>query len=681
MKIYTLDFETYYDPQYSLSKMGTFPYIMDPRFEPILLSVREGDKPAFWVPQSQIEECLRDLQLHLHAARAHNMRFDGGILSFRYGIIPKLYLCTLEQARSLGLAMPAGGLSLERILNLFRAAGYDVPEKGTEVQNAVRKRFTDFTPTQLQAYGEYGLTDVDGSAIIGDLMLTMLPDRELLWQDSVMRMYTQPKLRLDRDILERDLLRVQLAKEDALKEVMEIINGLGGRQVTSLEEVQGELRSNEKMANLFRSVGGTLEDEEPRGKFIIPQKVSPTTGKTTWAFAKSDVGMVELTEHPDPVVATLAEVRMNAKSSIQETRLASMINLSQWNVFPLPYLVSGAHTHRLSGTDGINVQNMPSGRVAGQSTAMRDSIQAPDGKLILVSDSAQIEPRMAAFEANERGLVEVFATGQDPYSYMASHIFGGDPVEISKRAKAGEQPYSNLQRPLGKESVLGLGYGMGRVKFRDNVFTNTGIDLSEDEATRIVDIYRSTNSNIVGMWREIEQVLHRMISGASGTFGGPNGDLFFYDGSRMVLGKRMPGIMLPDGMWLNYYGLAFEDEPETPEDYLARKLGKVYNTRKKFTFYRREGYKVEKGSTYGAKVFENLTQALAFSLIKYQGLMIRERFPFSGNSHDEYFMVIGEDEVDEATQWVNHCMSQVPPYLEGLVVKCEIGVHKQYGKA
>ena len=48
MDIITLDFETYYDKDYSLSKMQTDAYVRDERFEVIGVSLMRNDEPAVW---------------------------------------------------------------------------------------------------------------------------------------------------------------------------------------------------------------------------------------------------------------------------------------------------------------------------------------------------------------------------------------------------------------------------------------------------------------------------------------------------------------------------------------------------------------------------------------------------------------------------------------------------------
>lgn len=52
MDLITLDMETYYDRQYSLSKLTTEEYIRDPRFSVIGVSTKINDEPTQWVTGS-----------------------------------------------------------------------------------------------------------------------------------------------------------------------------------------------------------------------------------------------------------------------------------------------------------------------------------------------------------------------------------------------------------------------------------------------------------------------------------------------------------------------------------------------------------------------------------------------------------------------------------------------------
>ena len=102
MKIYTLDFETYYDKDYSLRKMQTDAYIMDDRYETIMVCIIDEQDKEDIIVGSELEIAAQ-LRTYANweecAIRAHNTLFDGYILSYRYGIKPKLWMDTLSQAR------------------------------------------------------------------------------------------------------------------------------------------------------------------------------------------------------------------------------------------------------------------------------------------------------------------------------------------------------------------------------------------------------------------------------------------------------------------------------------------------------------------------------------------------------------------------------------------------------
>jgi hypothetical protein len=138
--IITLDFETYYAQDYTLSKGTTEEYIRSPRFEVIGVAVKVNDGPTEWFSGTH-EETRAFLSRYDWAnsfALAHNTMFDGAIMSWQFGIKPKVWLDTLCMARALH-GVEVGG-SLKAV-----AERYGVGEKGNEVVNAKNKRLADFT--------------------------------------------------------------------------------------------------------------------------------------------------------------------------------------------------------------------------------------------------------------------------------------------------------------------------------------------------------------------------------------------------------------------------------------------------------------------------------------------------------------------------------------------------------
>ena len=111
MSIITIDFETYYDKEYSLSKMTTEEYVRDLRFEVIGVGVKVDDGPSKWYSDAaEIEAVLErgHKEWQEHAILCHNTLFDGAILSWRYGIKPGFWFDTLSMARAIH-GVEAGG--------------------------------------------------------------------------------------------------------------------------------------------------------------------------------------------------------------------------------------------------------------------------------------------------------------------------------------------------------------------------------------------------------------------------------------------------------------------------------------------------------------------------------------------------------------------------------------------
>ena len=151
MNLITIDFETYYDKDFSLSKITTEEYIRSPRFEVIGVGVKLNDGESIWLSGD-----FNAIKTYLHnnydwaesAVLAHNTMFDGAILSWLFGIRPKLWLDTMCMARGAhGVEVSA---SLRKVSEI-----YGVGEKGNEVINALGKRRADFSPEELARYGDY----------------------------------------------------------------------------------------------------------------------------------------------------------------------------------------------------------------------------------------------------------------------------------------------------------------------------------------------------------------------------------------------------------------------------------------------------------------------------------------------------------------------------------------------
>jgi DNA polymerase len=345
VKIVFIDFETYYDQQYSLSKITTEAYIRSPQFEVIGVSIKVGAEPTQWFTgtDEEIKGLLLSLDLHECMMVAHNTLFDGAILSWHYGIQPKAYGDTMGMARA--------WLGTERSASLRAVAEhYGIGEKGYEVENAKGKRRRDFTDEEMDRYGAYCIKDVDLTAGVFHAMRREgFPTAELKVIDMTLRMFAEP-------ILALDTCSLATHRDNIARQKQELLDNAGIKD-------KKDLMSNNKFAELLRDRG-----IEP------PMKISPTTGKETYAFAKSDQEFLALQDHEDPEIATLVATRLGVKSTLEETRTERFLSIASRGLFPVPLRYYGAHTGRWSGclTGDTIITVLEDGATAPRDKALED---------------------------------------------------------------------------------------------------------------------------------------------------------------------------------------------------------------------------------------------------------------------------------------------------------------------
>jgi hypothetical protein len=610
MNLLTLDFETYYDKQFSLSKMTTEEYIRSPLFETIGVAVSVNGAEPVWYSgaESDVGLWLRGFDWENSMMLAHNTMFDAAILSWRYGIKPKALADTLSMARAVHGTEVGGSLKA-------LAEYYGIGEKGTEVLDALGKHLADFTPDELERYGRYCKNDVTLTHKLFHCLLNEndgFDNKELKLIDLTLRMYTEPKLVLNTLTLV-DHLRDVKDKKTALLE--------------KVEATKDTLMSNPQFAQYL-----TLLGVPP------PKKISPTTGKETWAFSKNDEGFKALLEHENPEVQMLAAARVGVKSTLEETRTQRFIDISSRGLMPVPLRYYAAHTGRWGGTDSINLQNLP------RSSVIKKAIMAPPGFFFADADSSQIEARTIAWLAEQDDLVKAFATGQDVYKIMASAIYGKEISAIT-----------SPERFVGKTTVLGCGYGMGAAKFQAQLKV-FNVDTEAAECERIIDVYRNTYPKIPLLWKQAQRAIEAMSEDRTVPLG--------REGVLEVCGKK--GIKLPNGMYLKYPNL--------------RKVQKD-DGKTEFVYDAKQGKATIQTRLYGGKLVENICQALAKIVIGEQLILISKRYPVVMTVHDAVGCLIRKEEWQGALKYIAECMKFTPTWASGLPLTCEVGYGESYKDA
>lgn len=632
MDLVTLDYETYYGDDYTLSKMTTEAYVRDPRFESIMLGIKVNQDQPFWVPRDTIQLHLDALHLDRCAVLTHHAHFDMLISSYHYAIRPKMLFDTLGMARALHGAN--GRLSLAAL-----AERYGLGKKGNEVVNAKGMRFADFSPSFLAKYGLYCCNDVELTYQLFMRMLDQFSREELEIHDKVIRMFTQPQLELD-----EDMLKEYAAQLHAEKMALMLQAGVQ----------KADLMSNDKFALELLNLG-----VEP------PKKISPSWLKKlpadrdpdkqlVYAFAKTDHGMQALQEHPDTRVQILVEARLKNKTTIAEKGAQRLIGMSQRGPATIYLKVSGASgTHRLSAGDKFNWQAMKRG------SPIRKAVKAKKGHKIVVGDSSNIEARLLDWLAGQEDMVQVYrdadaGIGPDMYCVIGGRIYKR-PI-----TKANDPD----ERQMGKVVKLGLGFGMGEDKFMISVRGQAKdkhgrpLVLARDFAHYIVhDVYRGSHKHVVNLWKRADSALELISKGVENVAVDPRG----------VVKTCKGGLLMPNGL-----KILFPDLKRVKDEVSGRWEWEFWNGKMRERIY-------------GAKVVENIIQCLARIIVFSQCLKtakeVKAEADWVHSVHDEGLYHAHEFYAAWVLERLLTNMKAPPVWAPDLPLNSEGGFHERYGLA
>mgnify|MGYP003632025026 FL=1 len=608
MNLITIDFETFYDVGFSLSNLTTEEYIRDPKFQVVGFAVKVDDGKTKWYSGSheELKAELDKIDWDNSLLVCHNMLFDGAILSFIYNITPKIYLDTLCMARAIHGTNAGGSLA-------YLSKHYNLGEKGTEVLDAKGKRLEDFQPHELHRYGQYCINDTELTYKLFQVLSKDFPHNELKLIDITIRMFTEPLLEVNDGLLITRLEELKI-------ETQELLQGLMARlECEDVESVRKKLASNKQFAELITELGA-----------VVPMKESVTTGKQTFALAKTDQGFIDLQGHEDSFIQELCAVRLGTKSTIEKTRIERFIGVGARNKgrLPIPLKYYGAHTGRWSGSDKVNFQNLPS-RDARKKT-LKQAVVAPYGHKVINCDSSQIEARILVWLSGQEDVTQWYAEGRDVYCEFASKVYNR---KIDKRNK--------VERAVGKTCILGLGYGTGAAKLQNVLKLGAGVEFDEAECKRLVQVYRNMNNKVTDFWQTCENALQDLVYW-------PEGKEPYYLDKHNTLLVDKEGIKFPNGLYIRYPDLHV-DTSESNKRYLYKKR---YNIQ----------------VTIWARI-----------VIGEQMIDINEKYRPALTVHDAVVCVLPDEEVESGTKYIENIMSIAPEWADGLPIACESGVADNYG--
>lgn len=659
-RLVTLDFETYYDDDYTLRKLSTSEYIRDKRFKAQMVGIKIGRSATKVYPAAKVRAALTSIVWQTHSLLAHHAQFDGFILSHHYGIKPKKIYDTLSMARA--LHSQDIGAGLDEVSVFYGGGGklHGILDKTKGVRSWSKELVKETSP--------YCANDVDETLRVFKLMLPKLPRTEIDLIDLTCKMFTDPVLKVDLPRVQKELER-ELAERRKL--LLSVVEQQGSGPVV---RTKAELRefpdasdediliarakkiigSSEKFADLLRAEG--VEPPVKLSAAWLKKSPAERTQKDKWgyAFAQTDLAFQDLLESDDPRVKALAEARVSVKSPGNAARAQRFLDAGAGGA-PLPVYLkyAAAHTMRWGGGNKMNMQNLTRG---GE---LRRSIMAPKGHQVCVADSGQIEARVNAWLWGQDDLLEGFRLAdqgldRDVYCKFADSIYGR---EIDKEKDPTE-------RFVGKVGILGLGYQMGAERLQRTLALGTmgpKVYLDLPTCVKIVGAYRARNRFISGGWNRCQQIIEDMAAGRSGSW--------------KCISWEHETIHLPNGMRLKYPGLtnkaiaaqvAHAMDPENN----PKPVGDEW-------VYRRKG---QEQKIYGGLLCENLVQSLARIIIAEQMLAIAKKARVVTTTHDEVVTIAKTAQAPKVFDLMVTEMSRAPAWCRDLPLSAEGGFDAIYSK-
>jgi len=642
VNIITLNVETYFDNDYTLSKMTTEEYVRDPRFETHVVGMRLNSSAPIsdtaWFTHAQFLELAPRYDWANSALLCHHAHFDGLILSHHYGIKPAYYLDTLSMARLLyGNHIRKGLDALAEMMGLGKKRVHDDHFKN--------KHWDQLSDHDKKLRGDGCCDNVNLTWDLFQKLAKSFPASEYQFVDATVRMFTDPRL-----VGDTHLLAQIWEKEAATKAAL--LDKLG---VTA-----ADLRKQVKFAQLLRAEG--IEPEQKLGK---PQKCkrcggigyTDTDGGTTsgvvctdcdgegsmprwnYSFAKTDDFMRDLLDDetplavmPEATVSMLAQAKLDAHSTGTQTRTARMGFMSTRGPLCVYLNYAGTHLSGWSGGDKMNWQNF------NRNGLIASAICAPEEHKIVCADASQIECRLLNKIAGQEDMVERFRNHIDPYANVASAFHG---FVVTKETHP-------VEREGGKRVELMSGYGAGGPKIARTLRTFK-LECTDEQGEGWRDAYRTTHPFVTDLWEQGNDVLKKLHAGME------------FDWNVVHIKDKI--IWLPNGVPLRYDTIEWHEDEK-----IAKKGWRVRN---------RNGW----SHLWGGMLVQQMMQALRSTFIRqvWQAC-IDAGLPVVSMEHDKLYCLAREHEAEDALAFLQGEMKRPPSWLPDIPLDSEGYVSSTFAK-
>lgn len=321
-------------------------------------------------------------------------------------------------------------------------------------------------------------------------------------------------------------------------------------------------------------------------------------------------------------------------------------------------------------------------------SCLRGCLIPREGMRFITPDLSQIEARVIAWISGQLDILEVFARGDDVYTFTADKLGFNGPNK----------------RQEGKCACLGLGFAMGWRKFIATALTY-GLTYDEERARGVVSSWREENPKIVQFWwdcdRTVKQTIRAAIKSPLGRAEGQINQHVSVMVNKAKNGSLLMTILLPSGRRLFYRDIALEPEDKERE---IREAYCLYNEdeideaelhdmieeinlrppRESITYsgINQITKKWGKVRTYGGKLAENIVQATARDVICDHAMEIDDQRigDLVLSVHDELIFEVPEEDAEERYARVEEIMCRELSWAPGLPVKSDGSVVERYGK-
>ena len=617
----SLDFET--RSPVKLKTAGLYVYAEHPQTEIMCMAWAIGDRPTqLWLPGQPLPPDFINWD---GGFRAWNATFERVIWQHKLAqlspmaAVPILDRWTCTAAEAAAMALPRALGECARVLGLDE-------QKDLEGHRLMlkycrpRKIHEDGSitwwkdPEDLERIYRYCERDVDAERGVAGKVMRLRPKERKLWL--LDQRINDRGLLIDTELVSAGQAAVARESERANDRVAQLTKG-DADSVTKTQALTAWLRERIDLENLQKQTVKDLLNSDT----VLSGDVREVLE------LRADVGRTSLAKYTKVDDVICADNRARGLTMYHGASTGRWTGkLLQPHNFPRPELDPAPYLFRFMNRDWLQIEADDVSVMKVAVSMLRGIFVPPEGSWFYSADFAQIEARVLGFLAGE-------PYGKKEYEQMGAAIFGIPVAEVGKES---------FERQIGKNAVLGCGFGMGPERFVQQVFDQTGIRIEEELGHTAVGTYRDMKPKVVLYWKRIESAAKRAAI--------TPGLVVRECGVRFMRRGQFLFCVLPSGRALAYAKPILKEQ-ETP-------WGEI---RPALTYAgidsRKGARRWDRIQTYGGHLTENVVQAMARDVMADAMLRVEEKgYRVVLTVHDE---ILAEHDDGDLEEFM--ALMQVPP--------------------